>query len=136
MWGHGSAGTVQAKLLKSLIHFRKQTNCCSYQQSFILSARGMPLPRGLGTGRRWRHGRPPLTCRVQCGRRVPFCPLTLRNAEQLSSSEEKPRGALLIKEHVRDLKPHSLTPRGLRDVGCKFPSLAFVLAPVTSNEAV
>lgn len=129
MWGHSSAGTVQAKLLKTLIRFRKQTNCSSYQQSFILSARGMPLQRGLGKGRRWRHGRPPLTCHVECGRRVPFRPLKLRNAEQLSSSKKSQGGALLINEAARDLEAPSLTPQGLREVECKFPSFTYVLAP-------
>lgn len=95
MWGHSSAGTVQAKLLKTLIRFRKQTNCSSYQQSFILSARGMPLQRGLGTGHgaavETRASTLDLPCGVWTARSFP--PTEAEKCRAALFLEEEPRGS-------------------------------------------
>lgn len=117
MWERSTPGTAESKLLKSLIHFRKQTKHFSSQHSFISSAGGMPFQRGPETGRLWRHQRPPLTCRAPVD--GAFLPAHW--------SWEIQRSSLLCKERssangqAQDLKAHSLTALRFTDVMYEFP---------------
>lgn len=116
MWGHSAPGTVESKLLKSLVHFSKQS-APAISNLFILSARGMPFPSGPETGRGWRNRCPPLPGHVECGQRVPFCPPKPRNKELLSLQKKLKGGP--ANEHARDSKAHSLTPLRFTDVKYK-----------------
>lgn len=128
-WGHSSPCAASAKLLKSLIHFRKQTMNSSHQQSFILSARRMPFQHGTETG--WR-GSPASALDSQSGVGTTHSFLPTRARMKEHSLCEKP--GVPAHEHACGTLSCSLTrTHRFPDVKYKLLSFATVWHSVISD---